>query len=139
MKKNKHTGYIESCHDSTFTQKLISNNRYRTDYHNWYREEGYDTDFCNALQNNSFIPCGTSGEVPYGHPYAFGFIDCNGSSTYIGSSMPEKIQNNTTTCSFIYGISCCDCHLKRRWTCCGIQFDSVTINEMFQFPCPNNS
>jgi hypothetical protein len=106
---NYHSGYVESCHPTVENV-------------DWYREQAHEAvqeyhyscfvEFCNALQTGDFIPCGSSGNA------LFYFTASQNDSTIDNNNTVAVCQQGYYCCCFVFGTSCLNNVLRRRWSCC---------------------
>ncbi len=109
-----HPGYIESCHEQKDAK--------------WYRERQCVSSYCDNLESGGFIPCGESNN------HVFCFV--NGDIQY--SHWLDLSKFNIFTCNFVFGHSCMNKILKRRWSCCGASYKG-TLTDMINIKgCTNN-
>lgn len=95
--KYYHPGHIETCHETPINDENILK---------WYKNRipNCTQRYLYNLEHGRFIPCGNSGSILY-------------------MFLNDKLDVGNTTskhypCCFVYGQTCHEAKLLRRWTCC---------------------
>jgi hypothetical protein len=85
----------------------------------WYKTEAAECNlnFPKSLERGDYIQCGGSGGLLCTHIH----------------TTTHYVQYGYRTCGFIFGRSCCDQKLRRKWSCCG-KGVSTTMSEMYKLP-----
>lgn len=112
-----HSGHIESCHSPKHNIEWYCDRKNGEDYR-------YSYGFLLKVKKGDFIPCGTSGEDLF-VPNSLG---------QISQKTDYLAMKKATTCCFVYGKSCIDEVLERRWTCCGFT-KKCKLDEMGKYSC----
>lgn len=86
----------------------------------WYKdnkEAECNPSFCESLERGDYIPCGGSGGILCTHIH----------------TATQYVRYGSKTCGFVFGNSCCDKKLERKWSCCE-RGASMTAREMYNLP-----